>query len=87
MGLADLTGTIDFVLAFAVVYELTMPDHFFAEAAQAMKPGGGLLLAEPIGHVRAPQFEQQLVLAAQVGLRLTERPSIRRSHAALLKRD
>jgi len=87
MGLADLTGTIDFVLAFAMVHELTAPDRFFAEAAQVLKPGGGLLLAEPIGHVRAPQFEQQLALAAQVGLRLIERPSIRRSHAALLKRD
>jgi ubiquinone/menaquinone biosynthesis C-methylase UbiE len=86
MGLADLTGTIDFVLAFAVVHELTAPDSFFAEVERTLKPGGTLLLAEPVGHVRAPQFEQQLALAAQAGLRLIERPSIRRSHAALLQR-
>jgi ubiquinone/menaquinone biosynthesis C-methylase UbiE len=58
MGLADLTGTIDFVLAFAVVHELNAPDRFFVEAARTLKPGATLLLAEPIGHVRAPQFER-----------------------------
>jgi ubiquinone/menaquinone biosynthesis C-methylase UbiE len=87
MGLTDLSGTIDFVLAFAMVHELTAPDRFFQEVAKTLKPGGGLLLAEPMGHVRAPQFGQQLALAAKVGLRLIERPSIRRSHAALLKID
>ncbi len=87
MGLADLTGKIDFVLAFAMVHELAAPDRFFAEAAQALKPGGSLLLAEPILHVRAPKFEQQLAFAAQAGLRLIEYPSIRRSRAALLKKD
>ena len=87
MGLADLTGTIDFVLALAMVHELTAPDRFFAEAARTLKPGGSLLLAEPILHVRAPKFEEQLALAAQAGLSLIERPSIRRSHAALLKKD
>ncbi len=87
MGLADLTGAIDFVLAFAVVHELAAPDRFFAEAAQALKTGGSILLAEPPGHVRVLDFEQQLALAARAGLRLTERPRLRRSHAALLKKD
>jgi ubiquinone/menaquinone biosynthesis C-methylase UbiE len=87
MGLADLTGRIDFVLAFAVVHELPAPDRFFDEAARTLKPGGTLLLAEPRGHVRPEAFEQQLALAATAGLRGVERCAIRRSHAALLKKD
>ncbi len=87
MGLADLTSAIDFVLAFAVVHELTAADRFFAEAAQALKPGGSILLAEPPGHVRVRDFEQQLALAARAGLRLRDRPRLRRSHAALLEKD
>ncbi len=87
MGLRDLTGTVDFVLAFAVVHELSAPGRFFAEAARTLKPCGTLLLAEPIGHVRAPQFGQQLTVAAQAGLRLVEPISIRRSRAVLLKKD
>ncbi len=87
MGLDDLTGRIDFVLAFAMVHELSAPDCFFAEAARTLRPGGSLLLAEPIGHVRALKFSQQLALAEQAGLRVMERPSIRRSHAALLRKD
>lgn len=87
MGLADLTGKIDFVLAFAVVHELTAPDRFFVEAARTLKPGGGLLLAEPTGHVRGSKFEQQLALAAQAGLRLIGRPRVRRCHAALLNKN
>jgi len=87
MGLADLTDRIDFVLAFAVVHELTSADSFFAEASQALKPGGSLLLAEPPGHVSVHDFDQQLALAARAGLRLIERPQIRRSHTAVLKKN
>ncbi len=87
MALTDLTGTIDFVLAIAMVHELTAPDPFFAEVAQVLKPGGSLLLAEPKIHVRDRKFMEQLALGARTGLRLVERPSIPRSRAALLKKD
>jgi SAM-dependent methyltransferase len=87
MDLADLAGAIDFVLAFAMVHELTAPDRFFAEVVQVLKPGGSLLLAEPKIHVRGAKFMEQLALAARAGLRLIERPSIPRSHAALLKEN
>lgn len=86
MGVDDLAGTVDLVVAFFVVHEFPAPERFFAEAARALKPGGSLLLVEPIGHVRAPQFEAQLALAAQAGLELVERPTIRRTHAALLRK-
>lgn len=87
LGVADLAGAVDFSLVFAVVHELPAVETFFAELAQASKPGGGLLLVEPTGHVNAAQFEAELQAAAKAGFVVADRPSIRRSRAALLKKD
>lgn len=86
MGLADIEGTVDFTLAFAMVHELPSVEPFFREVARALKPGGSLLIAEPAGHVKAPMFDAELQSAAQAGLELVGRPTIRRSLAALLKK-
>ena len=84
LGLAAEAGTVDFVLAFAMVHEMPSALSFFQEAAQAMKPGARLLLAEPAGHVKSALFELELESAAEAGLRVSERPVIRRSLAAVL---
>ncbi len=84
MGLEDLAGKVDFTLAFAMVHEFPDARRFFAEVARASKPGGLLLLAEPKGHVDDMRFEAELSAAAAAQFALTARPSIRRSHAALL---
>ena len=86
MGLTDLAGAFDLVWAFAVVHELPDAGRFFGEAAAALKHGGSLLLAEPSGHVKKEAFEGELKLAAEAGLVLEARPSIRRSHSALLRK-
>lgn len=86
MGLDGWAGAVDFVLAFAMVHEMPSASAFFQEAAQAMKPGACLLLAEPAGHVKPALFAAELEFAAQAGLRLLDRPAIRRSHAALLRK-
>lgn len=87
MGVTDLHSSADFTLAFAVVHEFPDAGRFFAEVAAACKPGATLLLAEPSGHVKAAAFDSELQAAAAAGLRLVERPSIRRSHVALLKKS
>ena len=87
LGLTDLAGQMDFVLACAVVHELPNPAAFFQEAAQAMKTGAALLLIEPSGHVTNQEFDRELEIAAGAGLPVAERPPIRRSHAALLKKS
>ena len=84
LGVADLAGQADFVLAFAVVHELPSAQIFFAEAAASLRPGGAMLLAEPAGHVSADAFEGELRAAAAAGLTPQERPSIRSSRTALL---
>jgi SAM-dependent methyltransferase len=86
MGITDLRSSIDFTLAFAVVHEFPDATRFFAEVAAAAKPGASLLLAEPKGHVKASRFESELQAASQAGFNLVDRPSIRRSQAALLRR-
>ncbi len=84
LGLSDLAGQVDFALAFAMVHEMPSAPPFFKEVARALKPGARMLLAEPVGHVKAGPFAKQLEAAAEAGLEVVDRPAIRRSHAALL---
>ena len=86
LGVADLAGAVDFVLAFAMVHEMPSAGAFFAEAAQVLRPGATLLLAEPAGHVQPASFEAELQAAAAVGLTVASRPEIRRSRAAVLQK-
>ena len=86
LGLADLAGTVDFTLAFALVHEIPAIDRFFSEVAQASKPGATLLFVEPAGHVKPPDFEVELQTAVKAGFELADRPVVRRSHAALLRK-
>jgi len=87
MGLGDLHSAVDLTLAFYVVHEF--PDHgkFFAEVAAASKPGAMILLAEPKGHVKPSTFDAELEAAAKVGFAVAERPAIRRSLTAVLKKS
>jgi len=86
LDLGGWAGRIDFALAFAVVHEVPDRAHLFAEIHAALKPGGGLLLAEPRGHVKPPDFERTLEAAAGAGFEPAGAPEIRRSHAALLRK-
>jgi ubiquinone/menaquinone biosynthesis C-methylase UbiE len=84
LGVDDLTGQVDLVLAFAVVHELPDASRFFAEARRTLAPGGRVLVAEPRGHVSAAAFDATLAAAARAGLRMEATPRIRRSHTAVL---
>lgn len=86
MELADLRGTVDFALAFAVVHEFPDPGKFFAEVAEASRPGAILLLAEPKGHVKTAAFEAELQAAQKAGFEVKDLPRIRRSQVALLEK-
>ncbi len=84
MGVADLEGRVDFVLAFAVVHELSSAERFFAEASAALAPGGRLLLVEPASHVPERDFAGTLRAAEQSGFAATAGPAIRWSRSAVL---
>jgi len=84
MGLDDLMGQVDFVLAFGVVHELPSTKRFFAEVSTLLKPGRRLLLAEPYFGVSKQEFAATLQIADQNGFRVDSRPAIRWTRSAAL---
>ena len=86
LSIGDLTGQIDFALAFAVVHEVADAAAFFTDACSAMKPEAHLLVAEPRGHVSEKQFERSVEAARCVGFDAAGSPRIFRSHTVLLKK-
>ncbi len=86
LGIEDYAGKVDFALAFAMVHEVSNPAALFADIHTALKPGGKLLFAEPAGHVSAEDFDASVKQARKAGLVMESRPTIRRSHAAVLVR-
>ncbi len=87
MGIDDLEGQVDFVLAFGVVHELPDRDRFFAEASDALRPGGRLLLAEPAFYIREREFEAAIEAARECGLYPDSRPAIRWARSAVLQKE
>jgi cyclopropane fatty-acyl-phospholipid synthase-like methyltransferase len=86
LGIDDLKGKVDFVLAFGMVHEVPSAENFFREAASALKADGQLLLAEPEGHVNPARFAKEMDAARRAGLVKLERVAVRRSHAALFEK-
>lgn len=87
LGVDDLRGSVDFVLAVAVVHEMPSAENFFREVAGALAPGGRLLLAEPAGHVKEARFTEELESARRAGLVTNNSPAVKRFHTALLARE
>lgn len=86
LGIEDYTGRVDFALAFAMVHEVPDSTALLKDIHRALKPGGRLLFAEPVGHVQAKAFEASLEQAKGAGFVVESGPSIRRSHTAVLSR-
>lgn len=86
LGISDLAGKVDFILAFAVVHEMPSSARFFSQASEVAKAGAQLLLVEPVGHVKNEEFNSELADAARVSFRVADRPRIPRSLAALLQK-
>jgi ubiquinone/menaquinone biosynthesis C-methylase UbiE len=84
LNIADVTGRIDFALAFAMIHEVPDKARLFEEIFKALKPGGKLLIAEPKGHVKEKDFDDCLNLARRLGFNIAERPEIGKSFSALL---
>ena len=87
MGIDDLRGRVDFVLAFGVVHELPDEERFFAEASAALKSGGRILLAEPSFHISEREFEATLGAARKYALLTGPGPAIRWTRSAVLRKE
>jgi ubiquinone/menaquinone biosynthesis C-methylase UbiE len=86
LGVDDLAGAVDFVLAFAVVHELPDQKAFFEQLARVLKPGGRVLVSEPRLHVKESDLSLTVRTAEQAGLREEARPSIGGGRSVLLVR-
>jgi len=84
LGVEDLAGKVDLVLAFALVHELPDAERFFAEVRATLAPGARVLVAEPAGHVEGADFEESMAAAGRAGLRREPGPVVRRSITAVL---
>jgi len=85
LGVEDLAGKMDFALAFAMVHEVPDPARLFREIRAALKPGGTLLLSEPVAHVKEPQYAATIGLARAAGFTVGESPAIALSRSSLLR--
>ena len=83
LGIDDLAGQVDFVLAYAVVHEVPDTDHLMGELYAALKPGGQLLLAEPSGHVDEAAYKITEGRAEAAGFRALDHPDLKRSRSTL----
>jgi ubiquinone/menaquinone biosynthesis C-methylase UbiE len=87
LGIGDLAGQVDLVLAYYVVHELRDPAAFFREIAAALRPEGSVLVVEPPLHVSRRAFEESLAAAGREGLRVASRPRIGPNKVALLAKS
>ncbi len=85
LGVDDLAGRVDLVLALLVVHELPDAGRFFSEVAATLAPGGRILVVEPSGHVSAAAFDESMAAAARAGLVRSPGPSVWRSLTAVLE--
>ena len=67
LGVDDLAGQVDLVVAIYVVHETPSVARFFNEAFRALRPGGQMLFAEPRIHVSRERFERMIAKAERAG--------------------
>jgi ubiquinone/menaquinone biosynthesis C-methylase UbiE len=84
LGIGDLTGRIDLVVAIHVVHEMPSAGHFFTEIWGALKPGGKVLVIEPKWHVSYENFKQTAAAAADAGFSVDEEFSDAKARKLLL---
>lgn len=86
LQVGDLTGSIDFAIAFAVVHEVPDPRQLFREMVDSLKQGGIMLLSEPRGHVSTDEFAASRRVAEDAGLQSIAEVQIWRSHSLLFSK-
>lgn len=87
LGLGEYTDAVDFALAFMMVHEVPDQDRLMAEIYAALRPGGLLLFAEPIAHVRRADFERSAQRFARHGFRAIGRPRVALCRAVLWQKE
>jgi ubiquinone/menaquinone biosynthesis C-methylase UbiE len=79
-------GAVDFILLFMMLHEVTYQERMIREFYDALKPGGRLLLAEPIVHVGKKTYDSELAKMKNAGFRPLAAPKVPICRAALLEK-
>ena len=85
---ADRIGireSVDFILAFWMVHEVSDKNHFFQQLRSILAPNGKILIAEPKMHVTAKALDKTVEIAQNNGLRVCDGPKIRLSRTVLFQ--
>ena len=75
---------VDFALAFAMVHEVPNQKSLLEQITRCLKPQGRFFVAEPRLHVAGRAFEEMVATAEGIGLKLSERPTVRLCRAVVL---
>jgi ubiquinone/menaquinone biosynthesis C-methylase UbiE len=81
-----LVPLVDFALAFWMVHEVRRPGDFLREIYAALRPGGRLLIVEPVIHVPGKTFNGTVALAESIGFHNGGQPRVSLSRAILLEK-
>ncbi|MBW2710148.1 MAG: class I SAM-dependent methyltransferase [Deltaproteobacteria bacterium] len=82
-----LSNSIDFVLAFYMLHEVSNQEALFKEIGSNLKPTGQMLIVEPPFHVSTSVFQKMIEKAQNAGFTLSERPKVLMSKSAVLKKS
>jgi ubiquinone/menaquinone biosynthesis C-methylase UbiE len=85
LGVDDLAGRVDLVLALWVVHEMPDRARFFQQVRRVLRAGGSVLVVEPRGHVEEAEFAETLRTARAAGLERVESPAVAGGRTALLR--
>jgi len=83
LGIDDLTGKVDLVVAIHMVHEVPDRDVLLRQLYRVTRSGGKLLVVEPKGHVKVHDFAETITTAERAGFQVVGRPSVKRGHAQL----
>jgi len=83
LGLSDLEGKVDLVLAIHMVHEVPDRDFLMRELSQVVKNTGKMLVVEPKGHVNANEFAETVAAAERAGFRAIDGSAVKRGHSRL----
>jgi ubiquinone/menaquinone biosynthesis C-methylase UbiE len=86
LGLSDLEGKIDLVLAIHMVHEVPDRDRLMRELSRVVKNTGKMLVVEPKGHVKAAAFAETVAAAERAGFRAVDGSAVKRGHSRMFER-
>lgn len=82
-----LDDTVDFILAFYMIHELSDQEQTFTEFKKILNQYGKILIIEPDFHVTKNDFDKMLIRLKKKGFKIIDRPKFFFSRSVVMKHD